>query len=558
MRIRVDKLCLYLLMAAAFASSCSLEEIPEGYVTRENFYQTREQCKSALRGCYTPIHYIYNRNFLLATEACTDLWYCNTSTEDAILAITPAKPGAAMSVWTYSYKGIARSNECIDRIAASPLPASEKLPMVAEARALRALYYYVLTCFIGDVPFYTEPVADIETMEAIRRLPRTDAAEIRAFLYSDLKENAVPYFTTENGLRCRSNQVEDQHAGYALSLMLMAKFAMWNEQWEDALWALDLLEETYGPLTEDNYPLDQIQWRYDDVDESIFEIRHAWSASGTKFYGNIASLMTPKCSGDWIYDGVYMPELGKTGTNSTPMRMTKHFALFRSANNSMTENSANKQAIFPALPMKFTTETYDTGSAKRYCSVIDTDAILTGVTANGSPLDRRTLYLVGMGNISSGDTFQNLRTGGFFYGGPKFWCPDMTATYDSNNYRIFRYADAVLMQAECYCMLGMADQSVRYLNRTMIRAGLPEYQYTTDMDLLREIQNERARELGGEFHRKFDLVRWGIWYEVTRQYNEETRVKSNIRRCHQYYPIPDTECALSGGILSNPEYSTTL
>ena len=78
------------------------------------------------------------------------------------------------------------------------------------------------------------------------------------------------------------------------------------------------------------------------------------------------------------------------------------------------------------------------------------------------------------------------------------------------------------------------------------------------MDLLREIQNERARELGGEFHRKFDLVRWGIWYEVTRQYNEEARVKGNIRRCHRFYPIPDTECALSGGILSNPEYSSTL
>ena len=109
---------------------------------------------------------------------------------------------------------------------------------------MRALYYYVLTCFMGDVPFYTEAVSDIETMEHIRRLPRTPAKTIRSELYRDLKENALPCFTPENGLKCRANQVRNQHAGYALSLMLMAKFALWNGEWDDALYALDLIEET--------------------------------------------------------------------------------------------------------------------------------------------------------------------------------------------------------------------------------------------------------------------------------------------------------------------------
>ena len=33
--------------------------------------------------------------------------------------------------------------------------------------------------------------------------------------------------------------------------------------------------------------------------------------------------------------------------------------------------------------------------------------------------------------------------------------------------------------------------------------------------LLNEILNDRGRELLGEFQRKFDMVRWGIWYERT-------------------------------------------
>jgi hypothetical protein len=204
--------------------------------------------------------------------------------------------------------------------------------------------------------------------------------------------------------------------------------------------------------------------------------------------------------------------------------------------------------------MKFSNETYPNGSAKRYCGVIDMNAVETGRNYEGKVVDRRTLYTFGMGNIDTGETFAGIKTGGQFYGGEKFWCPDMTANYDSNNYRIFRYADAVLMMAESLCRLGYAQKAVEYLDQVRARAGLEGYSYLSEAEMIKEIQNERARELGGEMHRKFDLVRWGIWYDQTLQFNEQDRVKSNIRECHQYYPIPDTECALSGGILKNEAY----
>ena len=93
------------------------------------------------------------------------------------------------------------------------------------------------------------------------------------------------------------------------------------------------------------------------------------------------------------------------------------------------------------------------------------------------------------------------------------------------------------------------------MNKIRRRAGVPEITaFSGYEDLMLQIRNERARELAGEFQRKFDLVRWGVWFEQTYSNTENTKMKANMRRCHEYYPIPDVQCALSGYILDNPEY----
>ena len=73
---------------------------------------------------------------------------------------------------------------------------------------------------------------------------------------------------------------------------------------------------------------------------------------------------------------------------------------------------------------------------------------------------------------------------------------------------------------------------------------------------MNEIVVERAKELFGEFHRKWDLVRWGIWYDRTKTYNAYNKLKEHMRPCHEYYPIPDSQCALSGYALDNPTYKS--
>lgn len=148
--------------------------------------------------------------------------------------------------------------------------------------------------------------------------------------------------------------------------------------------------------------------------------------------------------------------------------------------------------------------------------------------------------------------------------GPKFWCPGMQNTADFSNQKVFRYADAILMMAECYAETEDSDEAVRYLNMVRERAGTTAYVFKNKDALLEEIQKERGRELLGEFQRKFDLVRWGIWYQMTLRIHQlpdaqgqhaplprilprsPTR-RSSIRAAHSTTrPITNTACKADG------------
>ena len=129
---------------------------------------------------------------------------------------------------------------------------------------------------------------------------------------------------------------------------------------------------------------------------------------------------------------------------------------------------------------------------------------------------------------------------------------------DSNNYKYFRFADALLMLSEAHLRAGNLETAVKYLNITRVRAGLDKLTVSSTGGnieaLMEEIRLERARELFGEFQRKYDLVRWGIWYERTVQYNDGMYLHDYIKPCHRYLPIPQDQVTYSHGALDNNEY----
>lgn len=112
------------------------------------------------------------------------------------------------------------------------------------------------------------------------------------------------------------------------------------------------------------------------------------------------------------------------------------------------------------------------------------------------------------------------------------------------NFRLFRYADLLLIDAEAKFMNGDVAGALVSINKVRERAGEPDY---TTADLtLQKIWNERRFELAFSNDRYFDLIRTGQAQQVLGY--RGWQYPKNV-----FYPIPQTQIDLSNGNLKqNP------
>lgn len=120
---------------------------------------------------------------------------------------------------------------------------------------------------------------------------------------------------------------------------------------------------------------------------------------------------------------------------------------------------------------------------------------------------------------------------------------DMTAGLAKSQstvpYHAIRYADILLMKAEAINELGGTDavsKAAAEVNKVRARAGLAATSANTQATLRTVIRNERRKELGFEFHRFFDLMRWG---KETAEAALGTDLKWTEPRF--YFPLPQSE-----------------
>jgi hypothetical protein len=115
------------------------------------------------------------------------------------------------------------------------------------------------------------------------------------------------------------------------------------------------------------------------------------------------------------------------------------------------------------------------------------------------------------------------------------------------NQRIYRYADVVLMAAECLNETGAGASAAPLVNQVRARVGLAPISYTTQAAMRTAIKKERRSELGMEGERFFDLVRWGDAISVLGPLGYTNRCR--------FYPIPLGAIDRSNGVLlQNPEW----
>jgi starch-binding outer membrane protein, SusD/RagB family len=83
------------------------------------------------------------------------------------------------------------------------------------------------------------------------------------------------------------------------------------------------------------------------------------------------------------------------------------------------------------------------------------------------------------------------------------------------NMRVIRYADVLLLLAECENEVGTPANAIAYLNEVRARASVSMPPYPTanfpvnsKAEILKAVQHERRVELAGEQVRNFDILRW--------------------------------------------------
>lgn len=499
--------------------SCTLEEDTQGLSTPHDFFRKYSECQSVVNSCYIPLKSIYTYTFMIATECVSDVLYITSGTLDARLDISPAIPRHGATVWQNGYLGVQRCNFAVEGIERAYkdeiLTVDQYNQLICEAKTLRGFYYWLLTSFFGDVPFYFDDVTEIDVLNRIALLPRMDANVTRATVIEDLLS------VVGNAPQTRTSDNEGQRVGAALAYHLIAKMAMWNSYaettegaaywWDVAKNALHKVEDIYGSLAQYDFEYNAL-WRNHNTPESIMEIQHIYILGGLNYSSNVSCICMPhpRTNGTAIFDGVELKFIGDQPTVWTAMRPNVYFS--------------------------------------------------QGLQGRKSKDIRRNINMAWDYTGEDGVTREFKSINSRPWPGPKFWCPNQQGSADGNNYKIFRYSDAILMLAECYCETGDNETAVKYLNMTRTRAGLQPYTFRTVPRLQEEIRNERARELFGDMQRKFDLVRWGIWYDLTTAYSDYKYLQKDnadtmIKPCHRFYPIPDVQVTYSKNNLDNKEYN---
>jgi len=392
---------------------------------------------------------------------------------DLLSQPSPALSNSVMSdVWTGSYRMINRANLVIDKAPGVTDNNALRDRVVGEAKFLRAWAYYELVSQWGEVPLYTAPASSPAEYKG-----KSPVADIYNLIIKDLGEAAAAlpasYGSSDNGRATKG-------AAYTL----LGKALM---QKGDYAAAKTALLNVYG-----KYSLVPYLWNFDgDIKsdggvivttghefnaESIFEIVFLDKGDNNFNWGYVGEGSTSPLS------TVRNQEYGITWGNVIP------------SNKLLNEFEANDPRY------KFTI--YEEG-----------DNILTApgaVDNNHNPPKTPPLTLTAP-EMNIATSIRNSVTMKRFFRKYNIYEWVNSGFHPGGiNQRIFRYADVLLLLAECEAEIGTPLLAANYINEVRGRVGvtMPPVTLATKNDALKAVFHERSVELGAEEQANIDVLRW--------------------------------------------------
>lgn len=361
--------------------------------------------------------------------------------------------------------------------------------MRGQALFLRGLSYYMLTGYYQNVPLITD-YTNYGSLDGLYGSNNTQK-EIIEQIKTDLKE-AVQLLPKrdEGGEWAKGRATQGAAAG------LLGKVLMFNHEYSEAKTVLEgIINGQYGSYRlMDNYGANfQEGTAYENNDESLFEVQFLDNGmQGTDDEWTPVNTSANATQGHAIESNF---AAGSFGGWADISGSTWLYNLFKAEK---TKDGKLDPRLYWTLGT-YETDWTDTYPAGGYGNVYYTNPvtaesnIVTNNNNGGIPIVKNT----------------NARTG--------VLSAVVTGLKCGINLRIIRLADIYLLAAEAINEVSGPNQTaIDYINIVRRRANLNDLQlgdFANADALFEQIANvERPKELGCEFGRGFDLIRWGWFY----------------------------------------------
>lgn len=241
----------------------------QGTLNSQSFYQDEDDALAALTAAYSPLQDIgtYQNNEWMIGDVVSDDATAPTGASgsypyliDAMTFTTTADNQAASERWNSNYQGIYRANVVLQRVPETSMDEGLKQRILAEAKFLRALYYFNLVKVFGGVPLITEPLDQGEL-----QTPRAEAGAVYDQIVQDLQEAST-------NLPLEYSDSEQGRATQGAAKALLGKVYLYRENWEAAVGELQAVVDSGVYSLMDNYE-DVFELQYENGIESIFSVQ---------------------------------------------------------------------------------------------------------------------------------------------------------------------------------------------------------------------------------------------------------------------------------------------
>lgn len=481
-------LIIFLLFVLTGCKKFITKDIVGQYPETE-FFKTQQQAILAINATYQPLSFSHsnnNRLWVFGDVASDDsenpIDQPDISSIDQ-LDITPINGNLGI-MWSLLYEGITRCNIVLKKVPPIEMDRSLQTRILAEAKFLRSWYYFELINIFGDVPLILEPL-------------NSDQLQIAQSPVKDIFETVIEpdLLDAASNLPGSYSAADVGRATKGAATALLAKAYLFQQKWDKAASTAEkiVLGNNYSlmPVYSQNFNAN-----FKNNKESVFEVQHL-SGQDPIIGNELNQLFAPQIEGGYFF-------------------------------NEPTQNFVNEFEL-----------------------TID------------SIYDPRLDYTVGRDSMPwfNGRIFNKDWAPATGYLTKKHQQPlseiPIPRKSDADiNYVAIRYADVLLWYAEALNEQGRTSEALIQLNKVRKRARenylfdislpgfgtvppglLPDVTSVNPADVRRAIQHERRVELGFEFHRYFDLIRWGSVYAIAAM----SERPNFIYDTHKHFPIPQIE-----------------